>query len=230
MGDTRRVETDGAAGSPRVTVRRHPERGAYDRLTIDRILDEALICHVGFVADGQPYVIPTIHARVEDRLYVHGSTASRMLLNLGRGTPICVTATLLDGLVLARSAFNHSMNYRSAVVLGVAREVVEANEKTGALRAIVEHVSPGRWEQVRWPTPKELRATSVLALSLDEASAKVRTGPPRDDEEDLGWPVWAGELPLRLEPQPLRPDPALPRDVEIPSSLARYVERGLRGG
>jgi nitroimidazol reductase NimA-like FMN-containing flavoprotein (pyridoxamine 5'-phosphate oxidase superfamily) len=179
-------------------VRRHPERGQYDRESIDAILDEALICHAGFVVDGQPYVIPTIHARSGDVLYLHGSTASRMLRTLGEGVDMCVTVTLLDGLVLARSVYNHSMNYRSVVVLGRARDVTGAAEKLAALEAIVEHVVPGRWADARLPTRKELKATSVLALGLGEASAKVRTGPPGDFDEDLELPIWAGVIPLGL--------------------------------
>ncbi len=180
-------------------VRRLPERGRYDRETIESILDEALFCHIGFVSNGQPFVIPTLHARVGDILYLHGSQASRMLRELRGGTAVCVTVTILDGVVLARSAFNHSMNYRSVVVLGVAEEVSDA-EKLNALRAVAEHVMPGRWDDVRQPSAKELRATSVLRLSLDRASAKVRTGPPKDDEADIDYPVWAGVLPLRLVP------------------------------
>lgn len=186
-------------------VRRLPERGRYDRETINSILDEALFCHVGFVSNGQPFVIPTLHARVGDVLYLHGSQASRMLKELRDGTAVCVTATILDGLVLARSAFNHSMNYRSVVALGVAGEV-QGVEKEQALGAIAEHVMPGRWDDARRPNEKELRATSVLRLSLDRVSAKVRTGPPKDDEADLDLPVWAGELPLRLVPSEPRPD------------------------
>jgi uncharacterized protein len=180
-------------------VRRLPERGRYDRDTIHSILDEALFCHVGFVSDGQPFVIPTLHARVGDVLYLHGSQASRMLRELRGGTSVCVTATIVDGLVLARSAFNHSMNYRSVVVLGVAEEVGGA-EKMEALRAVAEHVISGRWDDVRQPNEKELRATSVLRLPLDRTSAKIRTGPPKDDEADMDLPVWAGVLPLRLIP------------------------------
>ena len=180
-------------------VRRLPERGRYDRETIDAILDEALFCHIGFVSNGQPFVIPTLHARVGDVLYVHGSQASRMLRELREGTEVCVTATILDGLVLARSVFNHSMNYRSVVVLGVAEQVEDA-EKIEALRAVAEHVMPGRWDDVRRPNAKELRATGVLRLPLDRASAKVRTGPPKDDEEDMDLPIWAGVLPVRLGP------------------------------
>ncbi|HEX2068850.1 MAG TPA: pyridoxamine 5'-phosphate oxidase family protein [Actinomycetota bacterium] len=180
-------------------VRRLPERGRYDRETINAILDEALFCHIGFVSNGQPFVIPTLHARVGDVLYVHGSQASRMLRELREGTEICVTATILDGLVLARSVFNHSMNYRSVVVLGVAEEVKGA-EKLEALRAVAEHIIPGRWEDARQPDAQELRATSVLRLPLDRASAKVRTGPPKDDKEDMDLPIWAGVLPVHLVP------------------------------
>jgi nitroimidazol reductase NimA-like FMN-containing flavoprotein (pyridoxamine 5'-phosphate oxidase superfamily) len=178
-------------------VRRLPERGRYDRETIDSILDEALFCHVGFVSNEQLFVIPTLHARVGDLLYIHGSQASRMLRELRGGMEVCVTATILDGVVLARSAFNHSMNYRSVMVLGVAKEV-EGAEKMEALRAVAEHVMPGRWDDVRHPNAKELGATTVLRLPLDRASAKVRTGPPKDDKADLDFPVWAGVLPLRL--------------------------------
>jgi uncharacterized protein len=188
-------------------VRRLPERGRYDRETIDAILDEALICHVGFVEDGQPFVIPTIHARVGDVLYLHGSRASRMLGALRDGAAVCVTATLVDGLVLARSAFHHSMNYRSVLVVGLASEV-DGTEKLEALRAVAEHLAPGRWEDVRPPNEKELGATRVLRLPLDRASAKLRVGPPKDDESDLGSAVWAGELPLRVTALEPHADPA----------------------
>jgi nitroimidazol reductase NimA-like FMN-containing flavoprotein (pyridoxamine 5'-phosphate oxidase superfamily) len=186
------------SSTDRTRVRRHPERGVYDRGPIDAILDEALICHVGFVVDGQPFVIPTIHARAGDVLYLHGSSASRMLRTLRDGVDACVTATLLDGIVLARSVYNHSMNYRSAVVLGRAREVVDAEEKLAALHAIVEHMVPGRWSDARQPTQGELDGTTVLALALDEASAKVRSGPPKDFDRDMELPVWAGVIPLRV--------------------------------
>jgi nitroimidazol reductase NimA-like FMN-containing flavoprotein (pyridoxamine 5'-phosphate oxidase superfamily) len=179
-------------------VRRHPERGVYERDAIAAILDEALFCHVGFVVDGQPFVIPMIHARAGVVLYLHGSTASRMLRTLAEGVDVCVTATLLDGLVLARSVYNHSMNYRSAVVLGRARMVDDADEKLSALETIVEHVVPGRWQDARLPNEKELAATSVLALGLDKASAKVRSGPPKDFDDDVELPIWAGVIPLRL--------------------------------
>ena len=200
---------DALAPSERTTVRRLRKRAAYDRTTIDAILDEALHCHLGFVVDGQPYVIPTIHARVADWVYVHGSAASRMLRTLADGVAACLTVTLVDGLVLARSAFHHSMNYRSVVVLGTARAVVEPGEKVAALRAVVEHVVPGRWSEVRPPNERELRATSVLSLSLAEASAKVRTGGPVDDEEDLAWPCWAGVLPIASTLGAPIPDPRL---------------------
>ncbi|HEV7919302.1 MAG TPA: pyridoxamine 5'-phosphate oxidase family protein, partial [Thermoanaerobaculia bacterium] len=175
----------------RTTVRRLPKRGLYDRQTIHAIIDEALICHVGFVVEGAPVVIPTIHTRVGDTLYFHGSAASRMLRSLRGGVEACVTVTLLDGLVLARSAFHHSMNYRSAVVFGTAREVTDAAEKLQVLHALVEHVAAGRSADARPPNDKELRQTLVLALPIEEASAKVRTGGPVDDDEDYALPIWA---------------------------------------
>lgn len=205
-----------APASERTRLRRRLERGRHDRETIHAILDEALVCHLGFSVDGQPYVIPTTFARVGDFLYVHGSAASRTMRALASGIPACVTVTLLDGLVLARSAFHQSMNYRSVVVLGRAVEVVDIEERRMAFEAIVEHVLPGRWGEVRWPTEQEIRATTVLRLPLDEASAKVRSGGPIDDEEDLALDCWAGVIPLRLtagepiaEPD-LRPGIALP--------------------
>lgn len=184
--------------SSRTAVKRHPERGAYDRATVDAILDEALICHVGFVVDDQPFVIPTIHARDGDVLYLHGSPASRMLRTLKKGVDVCVTATLLDGLVLARSVYNHSMNYRSAVVLGRAHEVTELDAKLRAMECVVEHVVPGRWAEARRPNDKEIAGTTILEVALDEASAKIRSGPPKDFDEDLSFPVWAGVIPLDL--------------------------------
>ena len=188
--------------SKRTTVRRHPERGAYDRATIAAILDEALICHLGFVIEGQPYVIPTIHARDGDILYIHGSPGSRMLRNVKEGVDVCVTATLLDGLVLARSVYNHSMNYRSAVVLGRAHEVTDREEKLRAMERIVEHVVPGRWADARQPNEGELDGTTILTISMDESSAKVRSGPPKDFDEDLALPIWAGVIPLELVASP----------------------------
>jgi nitroimidazol reductase NimA-like FMN-containing flavoprotein (pyridoxamine 5'-phosphate oxidase superfamily) len=183
-------------------VKREPQRGVYDRETIDAILDEALVCHLGFAVDGQPYVIPTLHARVGDRLYVHGSAASRMLRHAASDVRICVTVTLLDGLVLARSVFNHSIDYRSVVVLGTPTLVENVDEKREALRAFTEHVAPGRWEEARQPTDQELKATWILSVPLDEASAKVRTGPPEDEPEDMDLPVWAGVVPIHLTAEP----------------------------
>ena len=185
--------------TPRSRVRRLPQRGHYDRETIDRILDEGFVCHVGFEHEGKPVVIPTAYVRAGDRLYVHGSSASRMLRTLASGAPVCVSVTLIDGLVLARAAFHHSLNYRSVVVFGTAVAVNEESEKLTALRMFTEHIVPGRWAQVRPPNQRELMATLVLAVEIAEASAKVRTGGPIDDEEDLALPVWAGVIPLRLE-------------------------------
>jgi nitroimidazol reductase NimA-like FMN-containing flavoprotein (pyridoxamine 5'-phosphate oxidase superfamily) len=184
--------------SERITVRRIPKRAHYDQETIHAILDEALICQVGFVIGGEPFVIPTIHARLDDTLYLHGAVASRMLKVLGAGGIVCVSATLLDGLVLARSAFHHSMNYRSVSVFGRARRVTDPQEIQRALDAIVDHVAPGRRAEVRPPNDKELAATAVVALPIEEASAKIRTGGPVDDEEDHALDVWAGVLPLTM--------------------------------
>jgi hypothetical protein len=195
--------------SDRTRVRREPERAAYDRATIEAILDEGLVCHLGFVHDGQPYVIPTLYGRVGDELYVHGSAASRMLRTLKDGVDACLTVTLVDGIVLARSIFNHSINYRSVVVLGRAAPVEDADEKARALEAFSTTLLPGRWAEARPPTPLELKATAILRLPLNEASAKVRTGPPEDDEADYGWPVWAGVIPLTLTAGDPRPDPGL---------------------
>jgi nitroimidazol reductase NimA-like FMN-containing flavoprotein (pyridoxamine 5'-phosphate oxidase superfamily) len=189
-----------AGPTPRTTVRRLPDRARYDRDTLESILDEGLVCHVGFVDGGQPFVVPSAYARRGDRLVIHGSAASRMIRALAAGAPACVTVTLLDGLVLARSGFHHSMNYRSVVVLGAATEITDPEEKRQALDAIVEHVVPGRLSSVRSPSEVEMRATRVVELPLDEASAKVRTGPPKDDEADYALGIWAGELPLRLDP------------------------------
>ncbi|MFL5796882.1 MAG: pyridoxamine 5'-phosphate oxidase family protein [Actinomycetota bacterium] len=215
--------------TPRVRVKRLPDRARYGRDVIADILDEALVCHVGFVVDGQPYVIPTIHARDGDRLYVHGSAASRMLRRLKGGVAVCVTATIVDGLVLARSAFHHSINYRSVVVLGHARIVDDAAGKLRALQAIVDHVAPGRWSEVRGPNESELRQTTVLAVGLDEASAKIRSGPPKEEEDDLALPVWAGELPLRLVALDPLDDPHLLPGVGRPPWLGDY-RRGPRRG
>jgi nitroimidazol reductase NimA-like FMN-containing flavoprotein (pyridoxamine 5'-phosphate oxidase superfamily) len=183
----------------RTRVVREAERAVYDREAAYRILDEAFLCHIGFVADGQPFVIPTSFGRKDDHLYIHGSAASRMLRQMKEGVPVCVTVTLLDGLVLARSIFNHSMNYRSVVVLGKATLVDDPQEKLEALRLLSEHIIPGRWADSRQPNERELKATSVLRLLIEEFSAKVRTGPPIDDEEDYSFPTWAGVVPIEMK-------------------------------
>jgi nitroimidazol reductase NimA-like FMN-containing flavoprotein (pyridoxamine 5'-phosphate oxidase superfamily) len=211
----------------RTQVRRHPERGAYDRPTIDAILDEALICHVAWTTpEGGPRVIPTIHVRVGDLVYVHGSEASRTLRGLRTGIECCLEATIVDGVVLARSTPMHSLNYRSVVLYGIAREVTDPQEKDLAQRALVEHVVPGRTAEVRMPTDKELKETTILALGLDEASAKVRTGDPKDPVEDLELPVWAGVLPLRLVAGPPVASADLRPGIEVPASATRYRPSG----
>ena len=206
----------------RTTLKRLPKRGHFDRDTVNAILDEGFICHVGFVVDGQPFVIPTGYARVDDRLYIHGSQASRMLRTLAQGIDVCVTVTLVDGLVLARSAFHHSINYRSVVVFGNATLVRDREERLTALLALSEHFVKGRWDDVREPTEEELTQTSVLTLPLEEVSAKIRTGPPLDDEEDYSLPVWAGVVPLRLIADKPIPDPRLPDGIEVPSYAEKY--------
>lgn len=212
--------------SNRTKIKRLPKRGTYDRETINAILDEAFICHVGFVVDSQPYVIPTGYARIGDELYIHGSSASRMLKNLAEGIDVCVTVTLIDGLVLARSAFHHSMNYRSVVILGKAEMVTDADEKNKALEAFTEHVIPGRWAEVRWPTELELKATTVLRLPITEASAKIRTGDPIDDAEDYSMDVWAGVLPLELIPSKPVPDKKLVDGILVPDYVKNYKRNG----
>src|SRR6266852_5487201 len=203
----------------RTRIRRLPERGNYDRPTIDDILDEALICHVGFAVEGRPVVIPTIHTRVGDHLYFHGSPASGLLRTLRTGgVDACVTVTLLDGLVLARSAFHHSMNYRSVVVFGKAEEVVDREEKLRVLTALVEHVCRGRSADARGPNEKELKQTLVLELPIAEASAKIRTGPPKDDAEDYALPIWAGVLPLATVPL----EPVADNAIAVPDYVRRY--------
>jgi len=209
----------------RTSIRRLPKRGVYDRELVYQILDDGFICHVGFVADGQPVVIPTGYARKRDSLYIHGSQASRMLRTLKAGVDLCVTVTLIDGLVLARSAFHHSMNYRSVLIFGRASIVDRRQEKLDALRAFSDHVIPGRWDDVRQPTEQELAATTVLALPLEEVSAKVRTGPPLDDEEDYALPVWAGLIPLSLAAGKPIADPRLPSDIQAPDYAVGY-QRG----
>jgi hypothetical protein len=214
------------APTERTQVRRLPKRGVYERETVYRILDEGLICHVGFVSEGKPVVIPTGYGRKGDTLYVHGSPASRMLRTLGQGADVCITVTLLDGLVMARSAFHHSMNYRSVVIFGKATLVEDPAAKWEALHAFTEHVAPGRWQEIRQPSEKELKSTTVLAIPLKEVSAKVRTGPPLDDEEDYALPVWAGVLPLELTPTTPLPDGRLPNDIAVPDYLRTYNRKG----
>ena len=217
-----------AAPSPRTRVRRLPERGAYDREAIDAVLDAALVAHLGFVQDDQPFVIPTLHARVDDRVYVHGSSASRALRTLATRIPACLTVTLLDGVVLARSVFEHSMNYRSVVVLGTATTVDDPAEKLVALEAFTEKLLPGRWAEARPPTRKELKATSVLTLPLDEASAKIRDGGPEDgDTPDAELDVWAGHVPLVVRSLAPVPDPTLRPGIPLPPGLRPYRRPGL---
>ena len=206
----------------RTKLKRLPKRGHFDRETVYGILDEGFICHVGFAVDGQPFVIPTGYGRVGDKLYIHGSQASRMLRNLAGGVNVCVTATIVDGLVLARSAFHHSMNYRSVVVFGRAMLVEDGGEKMAALLALSEHIIRGRWNDVREPTDSEMRATTVLTLTLAEASAKIRTGPPLDDEEDYSLPMWAGVVPLKLTAGEPINDPRLPEGVPVPEYAKSY--------
>jgi len=206
----------------RTTLKRLPKRGVYDRELVYEILDEGFICHVGFAPEGHPVVIPTGYARIDDQLFIHGSQVSRMLRTLSSGIDVCVTVTLVDGLVLARSAFHHSMNYRSVVVFGHATIVEERAAKLAALFAFSEHVIPGRWNEVREPTEQELKATTVLALPLAEVSAKVRTGPPLDDEEDYALDVWAGVLPLKIGAGAPLADPRLPDNIEPPAYTLNY--------
>ncbi len=197
--------------TPRTQVRRLPKRASYDKEQVHAILDAGYICHVGFVIDGQPFVIPTGYARFGDQLYIHGSAASRMLRSASEGIDICVTVTIVDGFVLARSVFHHSMNYRSVVALGKARMVTDPEEKRAALRCFTNHIVAGRWEEARQPNDQELKATSVLALPLEEVSAKVRVGPPIDDEEDYSMPIWAGVVPIRAQVgEPLADERMLP--------------------
>src|SRR6516225_2840006 len=209
--------------SQRTRVVREPHRGVYDRETAYQILDEGFICHVGFEVDGQPFVIPTAYGRSGDDLYIHGSAASRMLRKLNQGIPVCVTVTLLDGLVLARSVFNHSMNYRSVVVLGKATAVEDAEEKAAALRVLSDHILPGRWEDSRQPNEKELKATLVLKLPIQEFSAKVRVGPPIDDEEDYSFSTWAGVVPLSMVAQPGIPDERCDSKLPVPEYVKSYT-------
>ena len=206
-------------------IRRLPQRGHYDRETIYQILDEALICHVGFVDQDQPYVIPINFARVEDTIVLHGAKASRLLKHIEAGHPVCVEATIVDGLVLARSVFHHSVNYRSVVLFGRGRLIADEQEKLAALEAVTEHLIPGRWQEARLPSQKELNATSVVSIQIDEASAKVRVGLPVDEEEDYTLPVWAGILPLQELPlAPVR-DALQPETVPMPVYVEHYSRK-----
>ena len=206
----------------RTKLKRLPKRGHFDRETVYAILDEGFICHVGFAVDGKPFVIPTGYARVDDKLYIHGSQASRMLRSLAGGLDACVTVTIVDGLVLARSAFHHSMNYRSVLVFGRATLVDDPKEKYDALLALSEHIVRGRWADVREPNEQEMKQTTVLCLPIEEASAKIRTGPPLDDEEDYALPMWAGVVPLKLVAGEPVDDPRLPPEIPVPDYAAQY--------
>ncbi len=214
-----------SAPSTRTRLVREADRAVYDRAAAYRILDEGFICHVGFVVDGQPFVIPTGYGRVGDNLYIHGSAASRMLRRVDEGVALCVTVTLLDGLVLARSIFNHSMNYRSVVILGMARAVNDPTEKLEALRLLSEHILPGRWVESRQPNEKELRATLVMRLPIEEFSAKVRQGPPVDDEEDYAFSTWAGVIPLEMVAGKPVSDSRLRAEQPVPRYAANYSRK-----
>jgi nitroimidazol reductase NimA-like FMN-containing flavoprotein (pyridoxamine 5'-phosphate oxidase superfamily) len=213
---------DNPTPTPRTRVVREADRAVYDRETVYRILDEGFLCHVGFAVDGQPFVIPTSYGRKDASLYIHGSAASRMLRQMKEGVPVCVTVTLLDGLVLARSVFNHSMNYRSVVILGKAMLVDDPEEKLAALRVLSEHILPGRWDDSRQPNDRELKATSVLRVPIEEFSAKVRVGPPIDDAEDYMFPTWAGVVPLEMKAGKPIADPKLDPAREVPAYAKHY--------
>ncbi|MGD1856512.1 MAG: pyridoxamine 5'-phosphate oxidase family protein [Leptolyngbyaceae cyanobacterium] len=210
----------------RTQVKRVPKRGHYDQETIHSILDAGLICHVGFAIEGQPFVIPTAYGRIDNQLFIHGAAASRMLKSLQQGIEVCVTVTLLDGLVLARSAMHHSMNYRSVVMFGTAELVSERTDKLKALYAFTEHVMPGRWAETREPNEQELQATTVLALPIEEASAKIRTGPPVDDAADYGLSHWAGVIPLSMHAGEPIVDPKLAERIAVPEHVERYLGIG----
>jgi len=206
----------------RTKLRRIPKRGSFDRENIYKILDEAFICHVGFIVENQPFVIPTAYARSDENLLIHGSAASRMMREMSKGIDICVTVTLLDGLVLARSAFHHSMNYRSVVIFGTAKLVKNEAEKHEALRLFTEHIIPNRWEEIRAPNSKELKGTTVLKLEINEASAKIRTGDPIDDDEDYELNIWAGVIPLKIEAGKPIDDKKLPKGIKPPNYALNY--------
>jgi nitroimidazol reductase NimA-like FMN-containing flavoprotein (pyridoxamine 5'-phosphate oxidase superfamily) len=217
------------AVTARTRVRRLPKRASYDRDVINAILDTALVCHVGFAIEGQPYVIPTLQVRIGERLYIHGSAASRMLGNAADNTPLAVTVTHIDGIVMARSAFHHSVNYRSVIILGVATLVTGHAEKLAVMKGLIDHVAPGRWDHIRQPNEKELDATSVLSIPINEASAKVRTGVPIDDEADYALPIWAGEIPLTTTALAPVADSRLSPATPIPTHIGEYRIPGNRG-
>lgn len=208
-------------------VRRQPKRGHYDRKSVNAIIDEALVCHVGFAVDGVPTVIPTLHARRGGELLLHGARTSRLIRHVADGNPVSVAVTLIDGIVFARSVFNHSMNYRSVVLHGTGHLLESDDDKLSALEAFSEHIARGRWADARLPTRKELKGTSVLSIPIELAAAKIRSGPPMDDDEDYALPIWAGVVPLSLRPGKPIPDPRLGHDVTVPGYLRRYRRPGL---
>ncbi|MEO1067574.1 MAG: pyridoxamine 5'-phosphate oxidase family protein [Cyanobacteria bacterium J06638_6] len=218
--------SDSLPPTSRSQVKRLPQRATYERQQVYDILDEALVCHLGFVVNNQPFVIPTAYGRLDDRIYIHGSPASRMLTSLEQGIDVCLTVTLLDGLVLARSAFHHSMNYRSVVLFGTAIRIDNPEEKLAALKAFTNQVVPDRWDDVRPPSRQELAGTLVLALPIIEASVKLRTGPPLDAAEDYNLPVWAGEIPLRLAAATAVTDPQCSPNLTFPDCVVTYCRRG----
>ncbi len=205
--------------SYRSKINRLPSRGYYDKETINQIIDEALYCHVSFVHRNQPYIIPTIHARMGDSIVLHGAKGSRMLKHIAEGNEICIAITLMDGLVLARSVFHHSMNYRAVVIFGKGKLLENKVKKLEALKTITEHLIPGRWEDARKPNEKELNATTVVSIDIDEASAKIRTGPPKDDDEDYNLPVWAGVIPILQKFDSPENDPKLSEDIVLPNYI-----------
>jgi len=210
-------------------IKRVPQRGNYEPEMIYKILDQAFICHVGFIHEGNPVVIPTAYGRIGDKLYLHGSTKSRMMMTLEKGGEICVTVTIVDGLVLARSIFHHSMNYRSVVLFGKPQKVTSEKEKYQALKAFTNHIIPGRWEETRLPNKKELKSTMVVSMPLQEASAKIRTGPPLDDPKDYKLPIWAGVIPIRAQLLDALPDTKLSKDLTTPSSVISYLAKSHHG-
>ena len=222
MNSSHSLSTHSLSKTPKTQVKRAPKRGHYDFETVAQILDAGLVCHVGFVVDGQPFVIPTAYGRLDDKVYIHGAAASRLLKALQMGIEVCLTVTLLDGLVLARSVYHHSMNYRSVVIFGQASVVSDPEEKMLALKAFTEHVMKGRWDEVRSPNPEELAATVVLSLPITEASAKIRTGPPIDAEADYALNVWAGVLPLQTTPGEPVNDPKLSPEIATPEAVKQY--------